>query len=122
MHWALTRDTPQSRYERSDRPHPNNRAQPDAVAFRKVKSEWLNEMEARAGCWAQAGNIAGVGRNHRFDKDNLKRDFRPIEVEFVARAVGSTHLTVIAHLIFVEVDTVHAWVASSPFSLRIWVL
>ena len=44
---------------------------PLQVTVIELESEWLDQVEQRAGGGAQAGHIAGIGRDFGFDEDNL---------------------------------------------------
>lgn len=55
------------------------------------ESQRFDKMETGAGGGAEAGDVAGVGRDFRVDEDDVERDRRPAEVEFSFARVGVFH-------------------------------
>ena len=56
-----------------------------------LKAQRLDQMEAGAGGGAQAGDVAGVGRDFGMDEDDVERDGRPAEIEFGFSGMGVLH-------------------------------
>ena len=55
------------------------------------KSEGFDQVEAGAGGGAQAGNVAGVGRDFRADEDHMEGGGWPPEIELGLAGVGMFH-------------------------------